>query len=90
MLIAAVLRSAVDGNDERRVHRRHNIRLDACVDFDGQPIPFPCVIVDVMRGGPSTGIPAKSEQSDIRIPEYNYETWTLTVWASTAAALCPP
>jgi len=27
----------------------------------------PVVIVDVMRGGPSTGIPAKSEQSDIGI-----------------------
>ena len=25
----------------------------------------PVVIVDVMRGGPSTGIPAKSEQSDL-------------------------
>ncbi len=28
---------------------------------------LPVVIVDVMRGGPSTGIPAKSEQSDISI-----------------------
>jgi 2-oxoglutarate ferredoxin oxidoreductase subunit alpha len=27
----------------------------------------PIVIVDVMRGGPSTGIPAKSEQSDLSI-----------------------
>jgi len=27
----------------------------------------PVVIVDVMRGGPSTGIPAKSEQSDVAI-----------------------
>lgn len=27
----------------------------------------PIVVVDVMRGGPSTGIPAKSEQSDISI-----------------------
>lgn len=27
----------------------------------------PVVIVDVMRGGPSTGIPAKSEQSDLSI-----------------------
>lgn len=27
----------------------------------------PVVVVDVMRGGPSTGIPAKSEQSDIGI-----------------------
>jgi len=27
----------------------------------------PVVVVDVMRGGPSTGIPAKSEQSDISI-----------------------
>jgi 2-oxoglutarate ferredoxin oxidoreductase subunit alpha len=27
----------------------------------------PCVIIDVMRGGPSTGIPAKSEQSDVSI-----------------------
>ncbi len=27
----------------------------------------PVVVVDVMRGGPSTGIPAKSEQSDVNI-----------------------
>jgi len=27
----------------------------------------PIVVVDVMRGGPSTGIPAKSEQSDVSI-----------------------
>ena len=27
----------------------------------------PIVVVDVMRGGPSTGIPAKSEQSDVNI-----------------------
>ncbi len=28
---------------------------------------IPIVVVDVMRGGPSTGIPAKSEQSDVNI-----------------------
>ncbi len=28
---------------------------------------IPIVVVDVMRGGPSTGIPAKSEQSDVSI-----------------------
>ena len=28
---------------------------------------MPIVVVDVMRGGPSTGIPAKSEQSDVSI-----------------------
>jgi len=28
---------------------------------------IPVVVVDVMRGGPSTGIPAKSEQSDVAI-----------------------
>jgi 2-oxoglutarate ferredoxin oxidoreductase subunit alpha len=30
----------------------------------------PVVIVDVMRGGPSTGIPTKSEQSDLNIAIY--------------------
>ncbi|MDY0013811.1 MAG: 2-oxoacid:acceptor oxidoreductase subunit alpha [Rhodocyclaceae bacterium] len=30
----------------------------------------PIVVVDVMRGGPSTGIPAKSEQSDLNIALY--------------------
>ncbi len=30
----------------------------------------PIVVVDVMRGGPSTGIPAKSEQSDVNIALY--------------------
>ncbi len=28
---------------------------------------IPCVIVDVQRGGPSTGLPTKSEQSDLMI-----------------------
>ena len=31
---------------------------------------IPIVIVDVMRGGPSTGIPTKSEQSDLNIAVY--------------------
>ena len=30
----------------------------------------PVVVIDVMRGGPSTGIPAKSEQSDVNIAVY--------------------
>ena len=30
----------------------------------------PIVVIDVMRGGPSTGIPAKSEQSDLNIAVY--------------------
>ena len=30
----------------------------------------PAVIIDVMRGGPSTGIPSKTEQSDINIAVY--------------------
>ena len=30
----------------------------------------PVVIIDVMRGGPSTGIPTKSEQSDLNIAAY--------------------
>ncbi|MDS4021039.1 MAG: 2-oxoacid:acceptor oxidoreductase subunit alpha [Candidatus Competibacter sp.] len=31
---------------------------------------IPAVVVDVMRGGPSTGIPTKSEQSDLSIALY--------------------
>ncbi len=31
---------------------------------------IPIVVVDVMRGGPSTGIPTKSEQSDLNIAVY--------------------
>lgn len=31
---------------------------------------IPVVIIDVMRGGPSTGIPTKSEQSDLNIALY--------------------
>lgn len=30
----------------------------------------PAVIIDVMRGGPSTGIPSKTEQSDVNIAVY--------------------
>jgi len=32
----------------------------------------PVVVVDVMRGGPSTGIPTKSEQSDLNIAVYGF------------------
>jgi 2-oxoglutarate ferredoxin oxidoreductase subunit alpha len=32
----------------------------------------PVVVVDVMRGGPSTGIPTKSEQSDLNIAIYGF------------------
>ncbi len=35
-----------------------------------QASEVPIVIVDVMRGGPSTGIPTKSEQSDLNIAVY--------------------
>jgi 2-oxoglutarate ferredoxin oxidoreductase subunit alpha len=31
---------------------------------------IPAVVIDVMRGGPSTGIPTKSEQSDLNIALY--------------------
>jgi 2-oxoglutarate ferredoxin oxidoreductase subunit alpha len=31
---------------------------------------IPIVVIDVMRGGPSTGIPTKSEQSDLNIAVY--------------------
>jgi 2-oxoglutarate ferredoxin oxidoreductase subunit alpha len=31
---------------------------------------IPAVIIDVMRGGPSTGIPSKTEQSDVNIAVY--------------------
>ena len=31
---------------------------------------IPAVIIDVMRGGPSTGIPSKTEQSDVNIAIY--------------------
>jgi 2-oxoglutarate ferredoxin oxidoreductase subunit alpha len=33
---------------------------------------IPVVVVDVMRGGPSTGIPTKSEQADLNIAVYGF------------------
>lgn len=33
---------------------------------------IPIVVVDVMRGGPSTGIPTKSEQGDLNIAVYGF------------------
>jgi len=33
-------------------------------------VEIPLVVIDVMRGGPSTGIPTKSEQSDLNIAVY--------------------
>ena len=41
----------------------------------------PCVIVDVMRGGPSTGLPTKTSQADIMQAKYgshgDYPTFAL-------------
>ena len=36
----------------------------------GVAAEIPVVIIDVMRGGPSTGIPSKTEQSDVNIAIY--------------------
>jgi 2-oxoglutarate ferredoxin oxidoreductase subunit alpha len=36
----------------------------------GVAAEIPAVIIDVMRGGPSTGIPSKTEQSDVNIAIY--------------------
>lgn len=36
----------------------------------GVAAEVPAVVVDVMRGGPSTGIPSKTEQSDVNIAIY--------------------
>jgi 2-oxoglutarate ferredoxin oxidoreductase subunit alpha len=33
---------------------------------------IPIVVIDVMRGGPSTGIPTKSEQADLNIAVYGF------------------
>jgi len=33
---------------------------------------IPIVVIDVMRGGPSTGIPTKSEQGDLNIAVYGF------------------
>jgi 2-oxoglutarate ferredoxin oxidoreductase subunit alpha len=33
---------------------------------------IPLVVIDVMRGGPSTGIPTKSEQADLNIAVYGF------------------
>ncbi|MCE9614663.1 MAG: 2-oxoacid:acceptor oxidoreductase subunit alpha [Lentisphaerae bacterium] len=33
-------------------------------------IELPCVIIDVQRGGPSTGMPTKTEQSDLQLAVY--------------------
>ncbi len=33
---------------------------------------IPVVVIDVMRGGPSTGIPTKSEQADLNIAVYGF------------------
>ena len=55
--------------------KKHNLRVTAgpglslMTEALGLAVAaeVPVVVVDVMRGGPSTGIPAKSEQSDISI-----------------------
>jgi 2-oxoglutarate ferredoxin oxidoreductase subunit alpha len=36
----------------------------------GVAAEIPAVIVDVMRGGPSTRIPSKTEQSDVNVAIY--------------------
>ena len=46
--------------------------LSLMIEALGQAIASenPLVVIDVMRGGPSTGIPTKSEQSDLNIALY--------------------
>jgi 2-oxoglutarate/2-oxoacid ferredoxin oxidoreductase subunit alpha len=48
---------------------------------------LPLVIVDVQRGGPSTGLPTKTEQADINIAVYgrNSESPAVVIAASTPA-----
>ena len=36
----------------------------------GAGAEIPCVVIDVMRGGPSTGLPTKTEQSDLKFAIY--------------------
>jgi 2-oxoglutarate ferredoxin oxidoreductase subunit alpha len=49
----------------------------------------PVVIVDVMRGGPSTGIPSKTEQSDVNIAIYGcHGDAPRVVLAPTSVADC--
>ena len=50
---------------------------------------LPLVIVDVMRGGPSTGLPTKTEQSDLNIALYGRSGDSpLPVLAATSPADC--
>ena len=50
---------------------------------------LPLVIVDVMRGGPSTGLPTKTEQSDLNIALYGRSgDSSLPVLAATSPADC--
>lgn len=50
---------------------------------------LPLVIIDVMRGGPSTGLPTKTEQSDLNIALYGRSGDSpLPVLAATSPADC--
>lgn len=50
---------------------------------------LPLVIIDVMRGGPSTGLPTKTEQSDLHIALYGRSGDSpLPVLAATSPADC--
>lgn len=87
MLIAAVIRSAAEGNDERRAFRRHNIRLDASVDFDGQPIPFPCVIVDVSSGGAQLFVRLPAGVDEMKLEIEGFDSFPCrVVWRSDTRA----
>jgi len=48
---------------------------------------LPIVIIDVMRGGPSTGLPTKTEQTDLLQALYgrNGESPVVVIAASTPA-----
>jgi hypothetical protein len=51
MLIAAVLRPSDEFPADRRAFRRHSVNLGASFDFDGQPSPVSCLVIDVSQGG---------------------------------------
>ncbi|MFM8679698.1 MAG: PilZ domain-containing protein [Alphaproteobacteria bacterium] len=87
MLIAAVLRSSAEGTDERRAARRHNIRLDASVDFDGQPIPFPCVIVDVSASGAQLFVRLPAGVDEMKLEIEGFDSFLCrVVWRSDTRA----
>ena len=68
--VGAALGAAFGGAIAHHHHQRSRRRLKAEAIGLAVSVELPLVIVDIQRGGPSTGLPTKTEQADLLLALY--------------------